>query len=141
MIVSQKDYSNYCRGTNQLRCEVGDMSGKHGKYTLNSLDSPLGKKIVYDASLPLTGRNGGMCNARARAHTHTHARTHARTHTHTHTHTVTLFSCYCSCPPFYCPSCCQQRKPPDSLCDPVSKRNTRSLSDVQKAGSRRPVIN
>jgi Cu/Zn superoxide dismutase len=54
----ETDYNDDCRPENQLRCELGDLSGKHGKYTIHPRDSALGRRQTYDSSLPLTGRNG-----------------------------------------------------------------------------------
>ncbi|RWS31303.1 uncharacterized protein B4U80_11343, partial [Leptotrombidium deliense] len=43
-------YTNDCNSGNQLRCEMGDLSGKHGSLTIGH------KRYVYtDINLPLTG--------------------------------------------------------------------------------------
>ncbi|XP_062511965.1 uncharacterized protein LOC134187802 isoform X3 [Corticium candelabrum] len=44
-----------CNKQNQLRCELGDLSGKHGRYTIESVSSNKGRQLSQDIDLPLFG--------------------------------------------------------------------------------------
>ena len=37
------------------RCEVGDLSGKHGRLSIRAMDSPERTMVFYDPNLPLVG--------------------------------------------------------------------------------------
>ena len=37
------------------RCEVGDLSGKHGRLSIRATDSPERTLVFYDPNLPLVG--------------------------------------------------------------------------------------
>ena len=41
-----------------MRCEVGDLSGKHGPFTFYSVGKN-GRKLMADQFLPLTGQHSG----------------------------------------------------------------------------------
>ena len=51
-----------CNEQNQLRCEVGDLSKKHGLYTIHPLSDTEGRRLTSDAYLPLRGPNSGHYN-------------------------------------------------------------------------------
>ncbi|XP_078667729.1 uncharacterized protein LOC144909563 [Branchiostoma floridae x Branchiostoma belcheri] len=48
------NYASQCRGTNPLRCELGDLSGKHGKIDVTSEDG-VSRNFFTDVDLPLSG--------------------------------------------------------------------------------------
>jgi hypothetical protein len=50
--LTKPAYTNQCGPDSQLRCEMGDQSGKHGKLTIASLSSPT---VLFDDHLHLTG--------------------------------------------------------------------------------------
>ena len=50
----QGDYSSTCGPTNMLRCESGDLSGKH-----DPLEVGGGRVFFNDVNLPLFGSNSG----------------------------------------------------------------------------------
>lgn len=50
----QGDYSSTCSPTNMLRCESGDLSGKH-----DPLEVGGGRVFFNDVNLPLFGSNSG----------------------------------------------------------------------------------
>lgn len=49
------DYSSVCSSTNQYRCEVGDMSGKHGQLSVRAPTGSKEKAFFTDMQLPLSG--------------------------------------------------------------------------------------
>ncbi|XP_078588437.1 uncharacterized protein LOC144869220 isoform X1 [Branchiostoma floridae x Branchiostoma japonicum] len=48
------NYASQCNGNNPLRCELGDLSGKHGKVDVGSEDS-ISRNFYTDVELPLSG--------------------------------------------------------------------------------------
>ena len=50
----QGSYKSSCFSSNMLRCEVGDLSGKHARLNVGS-----GKQFYTDPSLPLFGEMSG----------------------------------------------------------------------------------
>ncbi|CAG2196972.1 unnamed protein product [Mytilus edulis] len=49
------NYNPECNPNNPLRCEVGDMSGKHGKISVRSTSGTIQRNFFTDFDLPLTG--------------------------------------------------------------------------------------
>lgn len=56
----QGDYSEDCNSQNQLRCELGDLSGKHGRYTIETSAGTVGRQLSQDIDLPLFGPTSGV---------------------------------------------------------------------------------
>ena len=54
----QTHYSDECNEQSQLRCEVGDLSSKHGLYSFYPVGQN-GRRVTFDGLLPLTGSNSG----------------------------------------------------------------------------------
>lgn len=48
-------YTSMCSAENQFRCELGDLSGKHGKLTIRANDGRSVKYFFSDMQLPLSG--------------------------------------------------------------------------------------
>jgi len=40
---------------NAVRCEVGDLSGKHGQLSISATEAPERTLVFYDPNLPLVG--------------------------------------------------------------------------------------
>ena len=53
-LFMQGTYKSTCISSNMLRCEVGDLSGKHAMLTIGS-----GKEFYTDPDLPLFGEMSG----------------------------------------------------------------------------------
>ncbi|XP_033756043.1 uncharacterized protein LOC117338803 isoform X2 [Pecten maximus] len=51
------DYSTQCSPNNPLRCEVGDLSGKHGKLGVRTPGRGKSRMFFTDVDLPLSGPN------------------------------------------------------------------------------------
>lgn len=49
------DYSTMCNPANHFRCELGDLSGKHGKIDIRTVDGKTQKYFFSDMQLPLSG--------------------------------------------------------------------------------------
>ena len=58
VFLFQTHYSDECSEQSQLRCEVGDLSSKHGLYSFYPLGQN-GRRLTSDELLPLTGPNSG----------------------------------------------------------------------------------
>ncbi|XP_063963813.1 uncharacterized protein LOC129273265 [Lytechinus pictus] len=52
-VATAGDYSSQCSIASQLRCQVGDLTGKNGNYS-----SYHGRALLTDTNLPLTGTSG-----------------------------------------------------------------------------------
>jgi Cu/Zn superoxide dismutase len=50
-------YATDCNKQNQLRCELGDLSKKHGRYSIQPVTSTMGRRLSTDVDLPLYGPN------------------------------------------------------------------------------------
>ncbi|KAJ8317087.1 hypothetical protein KUTeg_004991 [Tegillarca granosa] len=51
------NYNSECKPSNQLRCELGDLSGKHGKLTIRSSSGGMQRAFYTDIDAPLSGPN------------------------------------------------------------------------------------
>ena len=49
------DYSTECKPTNPLRCELGDLVGKHGQLNIRTINNGSQKYFFTDMQLPLSG--------------------------------------------------------------------------------------
>lgn len=49
------DYGSMCSADNQFRCELGDLSGKHGKISIRTSTGEKQKYFFSDMQLPLSG--------------------------------------------------------------------------------------
>ena len=49
------DYASQCRSNKQVRCELGDLSGKHGKLNIRTASGQKTKYFFTDIQLPLSG--------------------------------------------------------------------------------------
>ncbi|KAL4232370.1 hypothetical protein ACF0H5_009938 [Mactra antiquata] len=54
-VLLQGDYSTMCNSKNMFRCEVGDLSGKHGKINIRTSNNGKQKYFFTDVQLPLSG--------------------------------------------------------------------------------------
>lgn len=54
-VSSDGDYSTACNPSNQFRCELGDLSGKHGQISIRSATGGTQKYFFSDMQLPLSG--------------------------------------------------------------------------------------
>ena len=61
--VDKSGYDEECGPNAQLRCEMGDLSGKHGSLTIGGMATPRMVFVGYDVNLHLAGPyNGELTN-------------------------------------------------------------------------------